>query len=68
MWDLAGPGLEPECPTLAGGFLTAAPSEKPYFSFLEVDAEEIKERGRDPIYNKKPSSIFVVLKFKLVLT
>ena len=25
MWDLPGPGLEPVCPALTGGFLTTAP-------------------------------------------
>ena len=25
MWDLPGPGTEPVCPALAGGFLTTAP-------------------------------------------
>ena len=29
MWDLPGPGLEPVCPALAGGFLTTAPPGKP---------------------------------------
>ena len=29
MWDLPRPGLEPVCPTLAGGFLTTAPPGKP---------------------------------------
>ena len=28
MWDLAGPGLEPVPPALAGGFLTTAPPGK----------------------------------------
>ena len=28
MWDLPGPGLEPESPALAGGFLTTAPPGK----------------------------------------
>ena len=30
MWDLPGPGLEPMCPVLAGGFLTTAPPGKPH--------------------------------------
>ena len=29
MWDLPGPGHEPVCPALAGGFLTTAPPGKP---------------------------------------
>ena len=29
MWDLPRPGLDPESPALAGGFLTTAPSGKP---------------------------------------
>ena len=28
MWDLPGPGLEPVCPALAGGFLTTVPPGK----------------------------------------
>ena len=28
MWDLPGPGLEPQSPALAGGFLTTAPPGK----------------------------------------
>ena len=30
MWDPPGPGLEPVCPALAGGFLTTVPPEKPH--------------------------------------
>ena len=33
MWDLPGPGLEPMCPALAGGFLTTAPPGKPCSHF-----------------------------------
>ena len=33
MWDLPRPGLEPVSPALAGGFLTTAPSGKPYCEF-----------------------------------
>ena len=29
MWDLAGPGLDPVSPALAGGFLTTVPPGKP---------------------------------------
>ena len=36
MWDLPGPGLEPMSPALAGGFLTAAPPEKPNTYVLEL--------------------------------
>ena len=36
MWDLPGPGLEPVCPALAGGFLTTAPPGKPWVLFLVV--------------------------------
>ena len=28
MWNLPGPGIEPMCPTLAGGFLTTTPPGK----------------------------------------
>ena len=28
MWELPGPGIEPMCPALAGGFLTTAPPGK----------------------------------------
>ena len=28
MWDLPGPGSEPVCPVLVGGFLTTGPPEK----------------------------------------
>ena len=28
MWDLPGPGIEPVCPALAGGFLTTGPPGK----------------------------------------
>ena len=28
LWDLPGPGLEPVCPALAGGFLTTVPPGK----------------------------------------
>ena len=34
MQDLPGPGLEPVCPALAGGFLTTAPPGKPQYFFL----------------------------------
>ena len=43
MWDLPGPGLEPESPALAGGFLTTAPPGKPKsLSFRE------EKTGRKP--------------------
>ena len=43
MWGLSGPGLEPVCPALAGGFLTTAPPGKPSlvfskFAFLPVSS------------------------------
>ena len=38
MWDLPGPGLEPVSPALAGGFLTTAPSGKPFFFFFFLAA------------------------------
>ena len=34
MWDLPGPGLEPVCPALAGGFLTTAPPGKPHTAYI----------------------------------
>ena len=34
MWDLPGPGLEPVCPALTGGFLTTAPPGKSSHLFL----------------------------------
>ena len=34
MWDLPGPGLEPESPALAGGFLTTVPPGKPQHLLL----------------------------------
>ena len=36
MRNLPGPGIEPVCPALAGGFLTAGPPRKsrPYFPYL----------------------------------
>ena len=38
MWDLPGPGLEPVCPALVGGFLTTVPRGKPkgFFSPLSL--------------------------------
>ena len=36
MWDPPRPGLEPVCPTLAGGFLTTAPPGKPNCSVLTL--------------------------------
>ena len=32
MWDLPGPGIEPESPALAGGFLTTKPPGKSLLS------------------------------------
>ena len=34
MWDLPGPGLEPESPPLAGRLLTTAPPGKPLRCFF----------------------------------
>ena len=34
MWDLPGPGIEPVCPALAGGFLTTGLPEKPLLIFI----------------------------------
>ena len=36
MWDPPGPGLEPVCPALAGGFLTTVPLGKPLPLFQMV--------------------------------
>ena len=36
MWDLPGPGLEPESPALTGGFLTTVPPGKSPIVFLKV--------------------------------
>ena len=36
MWDLPGPGLEPVCPALAGGFLTTAPPGKLYTFLFHI--------------------------------
>ena len=37
MQDLPGPGLEPVCPALAGGFLTTAPPGESLPSLLGQD-------------------------------
>ena len=34
IWDLPGPGIEPLCPALAGGFFTTGPPGKPLEWFL----------------------------------
>ena len=36
MWDLAGPGLEPVSPALAGGFSTTAPPGSPSIEFYNT--------------------------------
>ena len=41
MWDLPGPGLEPMCPELAGGFLTTAPPGKPMYSYFKLSFDFI---------------------------
>ena len=52
MWDLAGPGLEPVSPALAGGFLTTAPPGKPKDFFqcqihLEYRGQRETQEGGD---------------------
>ena len=42
MWDLPGPGLEPICPALAGGFLTTVPPGKPYKAFSKKTSHTFK--------------------------
>ena len=37
MRDLPGPGLEPMCPAMAGGFLTTAPPGKPPGYILDTE-------------------------------
>ena len=40
MWDLAGPGLKPMSPALAGRFLTTVPPGKPWGDgFLKMHME-----------------------------
>ena len=34
LWDLLGPGIEPESPALAGRFFTTEPPGKPLFRFF----------------------------------
>ena len=41
MWDLLGPGLEPESPALAGRLSTTAPPGKPLFFFFYLLDEEL---------------------------
>ena len=36
MWDLPGPGTEPESPSLAGGFFTTGALGKSYFFSLTL--------------------------------
>ena len=36
MWDLPGPGIEPVCPALAGGFSTTALPGKPELTVLKA--------------------------------
>ena len=35
MWNLAGPGIEPVSPALAGRFLSALPPEKSHVAILD---------------------------------
>ena len=37
MWNLPGPGTEPESPALAGKFLATGPPEKSCLEFLRAD-------------------------------
>ena len=55
MWDLPGPGLEPVSPALAGGFLTTAPSGKPWTITIKLlsilsKLEHIVFRGSSPLF------------------
>ena len=52
MWDLPGPGLEPVCPAMAGGFLTIAPPGKPGRRILNQCATREAHR-------KKLKTIFI---------
>ena len=48
MWDLPGPGLEPMCPALAGGFLTTEPPGKPAAElFVTLHAEFFSSFTKD---------------------
>ena len=53
MWDLPGPGLEPMSPALAGGFLTTAPSGKPYDMFYTNPMVTTKNKSRAKTQNIK---------------
>ena len=41
MWDLPGPGHEPVCPALAGGFSTTAPPGKPEKKFFDLGTFQV---------------------------
>ena len=47
MWDLLGLGIEPVSPTLAGGFFTTEPPEKPMDSafFTTKSLDLIPDQG-----------------------
>ena len=71
MWDPPGPGLEPVCPALAGGFLTTAPpgkslavaSEFPEKSLIFTEASQ----GCENQFNWKPLvHVFILGKTVLV--
>ena len=49
MWDPPGPGTEPPCPALAGGFLTIGPPGQSLVSFLKMreNNSELYEVGID---------------------
>ena len=60
MWDLPGPGLEPMCPALAGGFLTTAPPGKSSKVSDEQSADNLLE---DLLY---VTSHFFLAAFKIL--
>ena len=49
MWDLPGPGLEPVCPAMAGGFLTTAPPGRPqcYFQMTSLYTLKLVSTGKN---------------------
>ena len=64
MWDLPGPGIEPVCPALTGGFLTTAPPGKtPHLPF--VCCNELRKKKKTISLDNSPCchtdfSIFVL--------
>ena len=63
MWDLPGPGIEPESPALAGGFLTTGPPGKSRSVYLKSETSQYTRIYTPSIFKLGLKNVEIDLQF-----